>query len=174
MTPRPNRAKSLTEDIPRLLREHSTATVLFHHAIAERLGLGPTDHKCFDLLRTRGPMISRELAALTGLTSGAITGVVARLEEAGYVRRDVDPLDQRKQILTPLPGRTGDLESVFHPIHRETGALLEGFGPNDLGAIAEFLTRSIDFLYQHGVRLRAEGALAPRRSTPPLGRTSPP
>jgi DNA-binding MarR family transcriptional regulator len=149
--------------ITRLLREHSTAAVLFHHAIADRLGLGPTDHKCLDLLRERGPMISRELATLTGLTSGAITGVVSRLEEAGYLRRDADPEDQRKQLLTALPGPAGDLEAVFHPIHREAAVLLEDFDAKDLAAIAEFLTRSVAFLYRQGARLRAEGALMPPR-----------
>jgi hypothetical protein len=46
------------EIVGRLARRHSTAVVLFHHAVAERLGLGPTDHKCLDLLRERGPMVA--------------------------------------------------------------------------------------------------------------------
>src|SRR5215472_14552127 len=95
------RSKSdLTQEIVgRLARRHSTAVVLFHHAVAERLGLGPTDHKCLDLLRDRGAMAGADLAAITGLTSGAITGVVARLERAGYLRREQDPQDGRRQIL---------------------------------------------------------------------------
>src|SRR6266568_4981316 len=92
--------QGLTEQIVgRLARRHSTAVVLFHHAVAERLGLGPTDHKCLDLLRERGAMTGSDLAAITDLTSGAITGVVARLERAGYLRREPDPQDGRKQIL---------------------------------------------------------------------------
>src|SRR5438094_10452311 len=88
------------EDIVgRLVRRHSTASVLFHHAVAERLGLGPTDHKCLDLLRERGKMTGSELAATTGLTSGAITGVVARLERTGYLRREADRHDGRRQLL---------------------------------------------------------------------------
>src|SRR5215203_7474527 len=86
-----------------LSRRFSAATVLFHHAVAERLGLGPTDHKCLDLLRERGPMTGSALAAITGLTSGAITGVVARLERAGYVRREPDPSDGRRLILSLVP-----------------------------------------------------------------------
>src|SRR5437773_12416331 len=73
-----------------LARRHSTAAVLYHHAIAERLGIGPTDHKCLDLLREHGAMASSDLVAITGLTSGAITGVVVRLEKAGFVRREAD------------------------------------------------------------------------------------
>src|SRR5713101_5811730 len=97
----PRKSKQdLAEEIVGLLaRRHSTAGVLFHHAVAERLWLGPTDHKCLDLLRERGAMAGSDLGAITGLTSGAITGVVARLERAGYVRRDPDPHDGRKQVL---------------------------------------------------------------------------
>lgn len=92
------------EIVGQLVRRHSTAVVLFHHAVAERLGLGPTDHKCLDLLRQRHAMTGSELAAMAGLTSGAITGVVARLEGAGYLRREPDPRDGRKQLLSPAAG----------------------------------------------------------------------
>src|SRR5947209_7604013 len=84
-----------------LARRYSTAAVLFHHAIAEHLGLGPTDTKCLDLLRERPAMTGSELSAVTGLTTGAVTGVVARLEKAGYVHREPHPEDRRKQILHP-------------------------------------------------------------------------
>src|SRR5215471_18038177 len=94
--------KDLAEDIVgRLARRFSTAAVLFHHAVAERLGLGPTDHKCLDIVRERGPITGSELAAITGLTTGAVTGIVARLEHAVYLRRQPDPQDGRKQILQP-------------------------------------------------------------------------
>src|SRR3954471_16167571 len=90
----------INEIVGDLARRNSTATVLFHHAIAETLGLGPSDHKCLDLVRERGPVTAAELAALTGLTTGAITGVVARLLRAGFVAREPDPHDGRKQMLT--------------------------------------------------------------------------
>ena len=154
------------EIVGRLLRRLSTAAVLFHHAVAERLGLGPTDHKCFDLLRERGPMIGRDLAAITGLTSGAITGVVARLERAGYLRRDPDPNDQRKQILTALPKRLPDLETVFGPIRADAATLLDGFDSHDLTVIAEFLTRTTDFTYRRAALLRAQAALGSQQRSP--------
>src|ERR1700694_1685670 len=98
-TSRRTQHELIEEIVSRLARRHSTAVVLFHHAIAERLGLGLTDHKCLDLLRDRGAMTGSDLGAITGLTSGAITGVVARLERAGYLRREPDPHDERKQVL---------------------------------------------------------------------------
>src|SRR5215831_18418437 len=106
---RKSQHKLAEEIVGRLARQHSTAVVLFHHAIAERLGLGPTDHKCLDLLRERGTMSGRDLVAITGLTSGAITGVVARLENAGFLERRADKRDGRKQILSPAVERMSEI-----------------------------------------------------------------
>lgn len=148
---------TLAQDIAgRLVRRHSTATVLFHHAVAERLGLGPTDHKCLDLLRERPGITGSGLAAITGLTTGAITGVVARLERGGYLRRKADPRDRRKQILSPRPDRVQHVHEALGPIRKEMAVLLEGFDASELAAIAEFLERSADLAYRHVALLRAE------------------
>ncbi len=144
----------IEEIVMRLMRRHSTAVVLFHHAVAERLGLGPTDHKCLDLLRERGPMAGSDLAAITGLTSGAITGVVARLERAGYLRREPDPHDGRKQVLR-LALKRAHIQDVIDPLRGDVAALLENFDDRQLSAIAEFLTGSTDLVYRHAALLRA-------------------
>src|SRR5215471_5913595 len=138
--------KDLAEDIVgRLTRRHSTAVVLFHHAVAERLGLGPTDHKCLDVLRERGAMAGSDLAAITGLTSGAITGVVARLERAGYLRREQDPADGRKQILQ-LALKHSPIHEVIGPLRRDVTESLESFDAHQLAAIAEFLGRTTELI----------------------------
>jgi DNA-binding MarR family transcriptional regulator len=150
------RQHELAEEIVgRLARRHSTAVVLFHHAVAERLGLGPTDHKCLDLLRERGAMAGSDLSAITGLTSGAITGVVARLERAGYLRREPDPQDGRKQILRLALERTR-IQDAINPLREDVAALLENFDAHQLTAIAEFLTGTTDLVYRHAALLRAE------------------
>ena len=152
---RKNQHKLVDEIVGRLARRHSTAVVLFHHAVAERLGLGPTDHKCLDLLRERGPMAGSDLGAITGLTSGAITGVVARLEQAGYVRREPDPHDGRKQILH-LALELAHIQDVIGPLRKDVAALLENFDTHQLTAIAEFLARTTHLIYRHAALLRAE------------------
>jgi DNA-binding MarR family transcriptional regulator len=139
-----------------LARRYSTATVLFHHALADRLGLGPTDHKCLDLLHERAPMTASELAAITGLTSGAITGVVARLERSGLVRREPHPHDRRKQVLRPTSKAVREVQEIFDALPVDPGGLLEGFDTHQLSAIAEFLTRATEFAYQRGAMLRAQ------------------
>lgn len=144
-----------------LARQRSTADVLFHHAVAACLGLGPTDHKCLDVLRDRGAMSGSGLAAITGLTSGAITGVVARLEHAGYLRREPDAYDGRKQILSIVPERLREVhEDVFAPLREDVAAVLEPFDTHQLAAIADFLSGTTAVLYRH------LGLLRGRRFTP--------
>ncbi len=145
----------------RLARRHSTAAVLYHHAIAERLGLGPTDHKCLDLLREREGITSSELAALTGLTTGAITGVVTRLERAGYLRREPDPHDRRKQLLYAMPERVREIHAVVEPLRRDVTMLLERFDPHQLTAIAEFLAGTTELASHHAALLRAQAMTPP-------------
>jgi DNA-binding MarR family transcriptional regulator len=154
---RGTRQRELADEIVgRLVRRHSIAIVLFHQAVAERLGLGPTDHKCLDLLRERGAMTGSDLAAITDLTTGAITGVVARLERAGYLQREPDPHDGRQQILSPVLERMREIQHVFGPIRNDVAALLERFDTQELTAIAEFLTGSTDLAYRHVALLRAQ------------------
>src|SRR5687768_1898236 len=81
-------------------RETSAFTVLFHTRLAERMGLSPTDEKCLDLaVRARGPITAGKIVELSGLSTGAVTGVIDRLERAGYVRRVRDPHDRRKVLV---------------------------------------------------------------------------
>jgi DNA-binding MarR family transcriptional regulator len=164
---RDSQHKLIEEIVGRLARRHSTAVVLFHHAVAERLGLGPTDHKCLDLLRDRGAMTGSELAAITGLTSGAITGVVARLEGAGYLRREPDPHDGRKQILH-LALERAHIQDIVNPLREDVAKLLENFDAHQLTAVAEFMARFPDLAYRHAALLRAETLCAESRT----GRTA--
>src|SRR5215207_5351058 len=80
----------------------STATVLFHAAIADRVGVSVTDMKCYSILRQAGPITAGELGERVGLTTGAITGVIDRLEHVGLARRVRDPHDRRRVVLELL------------------------------------------------------------------------
>jgi DNA-binding MarR family transcriptional regulator len=152
-----------------LTRRFSGATVLFHHAVAERLGLGPSDHKCLDLLRERGPMTGSQLAAVTGLTTGAVTGVVARLERAGYLRRVPDPADRRRQWLVTVPERLADVQAVFDSLPPPGVPILEDFDAAELAVIARFLERAVDYAHDRTAAMRA-GTLRAGGRTPVLAR----
>jgi DNA-binding MarR family transcriptional regulator len=100
-------------------------------------------------------MAGSDLGAITGLTSGAITGVVARLERAGYLRREPDPHDGRKQILH-LALKRAHIQDVIDPLRRDVAALLQNFDAHQLTAVAEFLAGTTDLIYRHAALLRAE------------------
>ncbi|MET3922857.1 MarR family transcriptional regulator [Arthrobacter sp. UYEF20] len=156
--------RAVKKELTLLTRRHSTATVLFHHAMADRLGLGPTDHKCLDLLLQHEDMSGSRLAAITGLTTGAITGVVNRLEKAGYVRRQSDPSDGRRQRLEPVPERIAYVSKMFAEYGPDLASLLAGMDAVQISAVVTFLTRATEHLEQHATALRAD---APRHN---LGR----
>ena len=148
--------------VEHLAGQHSTAVVLFHQAVAERLGLGPTDHKCLHLLRERGgitggePITASKLAAITGLTTGAMTGVIARLEQAGFLSRKPDSQDQRRQILHLDMARGQEIHNAFAPIKKDVTEMLEAFDGRQLAAIAQFLEQSTGITHRHAALLRAE------------------
>ncbi|GAB3208117.1 MarR family winged helix-turn-helix transcriptional regulator [Marinactinospora thermotolerans] len=77
-------------------RRLSVGLIRLLHSMAGQFGLNPTDMQCWSLLQVNGPMTPGRLAHLTGLTSGAITAVIDRLERSGYVRRERHPDDRRK------------------------------------------------------------------------------
>jgi DNA-binding MarR family transcriptional regulator len=139
-----------------LIRRFSTAAVLFHQVLAERLGLGATDHKCLDVVRERGAITGSDLASITGLTTGAVTGVVARLEQAGYLNRQSDPHDGRKQILQPARERSHEMRQVFEPLHADVAAMLERFDNLQLTTIAEFLSGATELVHRQTALLRSD------------------
>src|SRR3954467_10433468 len=108
----------------------STATVLFHAAIADRLGIGTTDVKCYSIRRQAGAMTAGELAERTGLTTGAITGVIDRLEQAELVRRARDPHDRRRIVLELAHDaeREKEIGKLYEPLGRAITALVSQYG----------------------------------------------
>ncbi len=145
------------------LHRWGAAAVLLHQAVADRLGLGSTDQQCLDLLAQHGAMTGSQLASITGLTTGAITGVVARLERGGFLRRDPHPDDGRKQVLSPVPERAGRVHEALHSLHTEVAQLLEGYDARQLTAIAAFLESSSELAFRHALRLRADGIVPAAR-----------
>lgn len=81
-------------------RHLSASTIAFHRAIAARLGLNDTDHKCLELLLRTGPLTAGQLASRSGYTTGAVTGIANRLIATGLVTRAGDPADGRRVVLT--------------------------------------------------------------------------
>ena len=153
-TPRSQLLQALSEEA----RQFSTTTVLLHAAIAERLGLNITDHKAADLLIRRGPMTAGELADLTGLTTGAVTGIIDRLEKAGFARREKDPDDRRRVIvrIAMKPDVERRVGRLFGPLAETTAELAESYSDKDLGLILGFMQRARELSAEYAARLRGE------------------
>jgi DNA-binding MarR family transcriptional regulator len=131
------------------MRQMSTWTVLFHSAIAEQVGLNVTDHKCLDILYQHGSLAAGQLADITGLTTGAITGVIDRLEKAGYVRRERDPNDRRRVIVQPVLEKAAhDLGPFFAHFQERYFPLLENYQVDELSLLTRFFQESVRFLQE--------------------------
>lgn len=138
--------KQLINEINNAGRKMSTVTVLFHQAVADHAGLSGTDHKYLDILLREGPMTAGNLATLTGLTSGAITGIIDRLEKLNFVKRERSLEDRRKVHITP---QYEHAMKILGPVFKKLGHGLEGFldeyTNDELRVINRYLNDSISF-----------------------------
>ena len=143
------------EEGRREMRLMSSFDALLSQAIAERVGMHSTDIETMDLLNTLGPMTAGELSRRSGLTSGATTRLIDRLERAGYVHRQVDVADRRCVIIAPVPENLERLIALFQPLIDGMTELWSTFDDDELDVIVEFARRSNALVAEVNARLRA-------------------
>lgn len=138
------------------LKEMSIETIMFHQAVADVLGLHITDHKSLELIHRYGSMPAGRLAELTGLTTGGVTGIIDRLEEAGHVRRINDPRDRRRIIIESTRNRKLDskLEMIFMPLHERIHNLLSSYSDSELTFLNDVITKFTDQIGEESKRIR--------------------
>jgi DNA-binding MarR family transcriptional regulator len=155
-TVKPVEREKLLEAFYREISRNSTWTVMFHHAVALRLGLNPTDLKCAGVLRETGAITAGELAELTGLTTGAITGVLDRLEQIGLVRRVRDANDRRRIFVELVQNAALDTQAaeVFGPLSEATATLLTRYADDELALLVDFVQRGAELMKEQTGRLR--------------------
>lgn len=153
---RDERRKELLLAIGLFVRQFSTSTVIFHGAIASRLGLNGTDHKAADLIGRLGPLTAGELADHMGLTTGAVTGVIDRLADAGFVRRGRDADDRRRVIIEPIPNPALErrMLGLFGSMKASFGKLMEGYSDRELAVILDFMQRVEAMTREETAKLR--------------------
>ncbi len=128
--------------------------LVFHEAVAERLGVNATDLKCLELAVGEDEITPTRLAELTGLTSGAITGVLDRLERRGIVRRAADPDDRRRVVVRVDPERAKEITALYAPFLAATSELLANWTPDARAALTAYLVGVGDALEAEIVRAR--------------------
>ncbi len=137
------------------MRSVSALSVLLSQAVADRLGLNPTDVECLDILGRYGPVTATRLAELTGLTTGGVTFAVDRLERRGYVARRPNPRDRRSVLLEVLrdPAER-EIVPLYDALGRAMGELFARYSDSELATIVDFTARGNAIVREHIARLR--------------------
>jgi DNA-binding MarR family transcriptional regulator len=153
---------ALEAALDRAMRETSAQSVLFSQAVADRVGMNPTDLESLDMLARHGPMTAGRLAELTGLTTGAITGLVDRLERRGYARREPHPTDRRSVMVQPLfESAQRDLGPAYVMMGQAMNELMSRYSDQDLATILDFMTRAGTITAEQVARLRRDAGNRP-------------
>jgi DNA-binding MarR family transcriptional regulator len=154
MSSKSKRRQELEAALNAAMRDVSGQSVLYSQAVAERLGMNSTDLECLDHI-LRGPVTAGRLAKVTGLTTGAITGVIDRLERVGLAQRERDPDDRRKILVGVLPAVGERVAPLFAPMERTAMGVLSSYRDDELALLLDFLTRARDAALTAMAELRA-------------------
>jgi len=122
-------------------RQYSDASIFMHEAIARRAGLSGTDHKYLGLILQYKELTAGDIAKLTGLTTGAVTGLVDRLEKKKLLKRQFTKEDRRKVIIVPnMENSMKLLQPIFSELQQKTIALIETFSEKEIQVIQRYFT----------------------------------
>lgn len=137
------------------MRRSGAVMQLLGAASAERIGINVTDLNCLNILSLTGNMTAGELARVTGLTTASITGVIDRLEEAGFVHRERDPGDRRRVVVRLDPARgLRDVAPVFMPVVAAWRAAAARYTDEQLGFLLDFQRQMEEIMRGRLVELR--------------------
>jgi DNA-binding MarR family transcriptional regulator len=146
----------LITQIRKLSQHYAYSSLQMHEAIARKAGLSGTDHKYLGFLIERGQMTAGELANLTGLTTGAVTGLIDRFEEKKLVKRKFAADDRRKIIIEP---NTKKIMAIFVPLYKEfrseSEKLISSFSNKEIQIIETYFLKAIEIMNETTNKLTA-------------------
>jgi DNA-binding MarR family transcriptional regulator len=138
------RAERLAE-LGRVSRHYLASYVLFNQAVADRLGMHPTDVQCLNLLTLEPePQTTGQIAELTGLTSGSATRLVDRLERAGHVRRERDTQDRRRVLVHLVGEKIAEFGRLWAELSEGWDAIFDGYTDKELALLVRHMRRTIE------------------------------
>jgi len=146
----------LSERLMLALRRSSAAGVLHGQTIARRAGINATDMECLDLIMMGGPATAGEIGRRTGLSSGAVTGLIDRLEKLGLVERTADPNDRRKVLVKVREDGIGPIGRQFEPLAKRMQVLLASYSREELKLLLDFTERSGEIVQARVTELNDE------------------
>ena len=130
--------RSLLQQIRRFIAN----AILFNQHLADELGVNATDYQLLNLLDLNGSAKPGELARLTGLTTGGVTVAIDRLQKAGFVRRERNPVDRRSVIVRAVEGKKRKIFERYRPVIAAMQKVASAYDSDDLATITEFFTRA--------------------------------
>jgi DNA-binding MarR family transcriptional regulator len=150
-----NVRERLLDELAGVSRRYMASYALFNQAVADHLGLHPTDLQCLNLLTLEGgPVTSGRIAEMTGLTTGSATRLVDRLEKAGYVVRERDAQDRRRVLVATVPERIAEFGRMWDRLGGGWSALFEELDDAELAVVIGHMRRTVEFSGQQVARLR--------------------
>lgn len=128
----------------KLSQQYAYSSIQMHETIAKKLGFSSTDHKYLGFFLQRGKLTAGDLATLTGLTTGAITGLIDRFEKKKLVKREFDATDRRKVVIVP---DTKKIMNLFEPFYKtfqeESEKLIASFSNDEIDIIESYLSKAL-------------------------------
>ena len=133
--------------IRKLNQLHAYTSLQMHEAIARKAGLSGTDHKYLGFLMEKGQMTAGELSTLTGLTTGAVTGLIDRFEKKKLVKRQFAEDDRRKVIIVP---NSKNIMTLFVPLYKDfrskSEKLTASFSDKEIKIIEAYFLKAIEIM----------------------------
>src|ERR1700733_4235466 len=152
---RPKSRAALLTELEHAMRRSSAQGVLFGQTVANVAGISGSDLDCLDFLNLEGRVTAGRLAEVTGLTTGAITGVVDRLEQAGLVRRERDADDRRKVFIVTVPENLARVGRFYEHLQRAMLKLWETYSDAELRLLLRFATQGYETMLAATEELKA-------------------
>jgi DNA-binding MarR family transcriptional regulator len=137
-------------------RRYQQATDALDQAASELMGINRTDARCIDIVLLRGRLTAGELAREAGLSPGAVTTALDRLERAGFARRVSDSEDRRRVIVEPTDQMVELAGRVYGPLRDTGAALMDQFSARQLAAITKFFEGAADIQLQRALEVREQ------------------
>src|SRR5215207_8027194 len=119
-------------------REYGIGSVLFRHAIGEKLGLSATDMECLGLIFLKGLATPSEVARYTGLSSGATTAMLDRLEKSGLIERRRNPDDRRSTHIVMVEQTAKKIAPLFASLREAQDRIISSYSESELAVLADF------------------------------------
>jgi DNA-binding MarR family transcriptional regulator len=146
----------LLDTVSREVAELQNATDAMDEAVTQRLGINRTDLRCLGLLFARGPLSAGQLASASGLSPGAATTALDRLERAGYALRTRGAQDRRSVLVELTPLARARIEDLYGPVGTEGRQFLERYSDEELRFLSAFLRDGRALQIKHAALVRGQ------------------